>query len=760
MRIHGLLRVIVLVLTISLTLVLLPIAINVGTGGTAPAFLEPYVDWTWPVIGLLWLVAIVTGLIEFRSRRTVSHNARSADQPRNRPNALARVQRYLDDRVAGSLASKTRLALALDERPDAVVRPYDLLVQPIGGSLTEVRENADVAAVFDDLQDSMLILGAPGAGKTTLLLDLARTLAEKARSNPDQPIPVLVDLAGWSTAANTRREYDDPGDSALLAGFVRWLLDELDGRYQIPAAVGRIWLRKGKLCLLLDGVDEIASQQREKLATVLEELRRRYLIGQLAVTCRIQDYEQLPQPLRLYGAVHIRPLGRQQVLDYFAAVGQELAGARAAIEQDDDLWDLINSPLMLNVVALAYQGRDARDIAAGAVEDHRRELFDTYVSEVLARYRPTSRQYGSRAAVRSLWCLAWWSKTRAGDQIAIPRRLTPTGWYGLDLPAVTFLAHMVCLPALFAGLTAGATLATTILYGVPAGLAVGAYGLILVHVHPRTWWVLQDRQQQPRALLAAVMVAASLVAGTASIYLVVGVVSVLPPWLALAAQAAIVGASYGLEFILSPGNQRRFLLSGRLITVTVLSVLVFSWADDPSAFVTGTAIGLMVAQGIRFVKALPLDHQVHPHGPHESQETRQAIWRMDPWVAAGVLAAVLAAAVLGAGLGGPEAVLGVLAGGFAAKAWRRRAPFFAGGFSRLLHGFLLRWSGYLPWRLRSFLRYAADRYVLARTGRGEYAFIHLLVRDHLADCDPDALAQKVDERVAARAARRQLARSN
>jgi hypothetical protein len=68
-----------------------------------------------------------------------------------------------------------------------------------------------------------------------------------------------------------------------------------------------------------------------------------------------------------------------------------------------------------------------------------------------------------------------------------------------------------------------------------------------------------------------------------------------------------------------------------------------------------------------------------------------------------------------------------------------------------------RWSGYLPWRLRAFLRYAADRYVLAQTGRGEFAFIHLLVRDHLADCDPDALAAKVDQRIETRATRRQLA---
>lgn len=46
-----------------------------------------------------------------------------------------------------------------------------------------------------------------------------------------------------------------------------------------------------------------------------------------------------------------------------------------------------------------------------------------------------------------------------------------------------------------------------------------------------------------------------------------------------------------------------------------------------------------------------------------------------------------------------------------------------------------------PWR-RSFLRFAADRSLLALVD-GEFQFVHLLVRDHLAACDPPALADVV-----------------
>ncbi|MFG1624409.1 NACHT domain-containing protein [Kribbella sp. NPDC049227] len=747
MRIRdGMLRAVVLVVTVSLTLVLLPIAINVGTGGTAPGFLAPYADWTWPVIGALWLVAIVTALFEVRSRRLPTVSGRSADQPRNRPNALARVDRYLSQRVAGSLASRTRIALALEERPEAVIRPYDLLVQPLDSSPRPVSDDTDIATVFDQLQDSMLILGAPGAGKTTLLLELARALAEQAHADESKPIPVLIDLAGW-TAQPSRKDDDEPQDSPLLAGFVRWLLGELNTRYGIPAAVGRTWLRRGRLALLLDGLDEIAKPSRAKLAPVLEELRRGYLIGRLAITCRTQDYELLPDQLSLHGAVHIRPLTRQQVLDYFAAVGPDLDGARAAIEQDDELWDLVNSPLMLNVMILAYHGRVPEEVVAGGVADLRRELFDTYISEVLARHRSTSRQYDARTAVRSLWCLAWWTRSRAGDRTAVPRWLIPNGWYGLSLPEVDYLAHAVSLPAIFAGLAAGAILVTLAQYGVLAGLAVAGAALLLVHIKPHPWQALMTEGPKPqRAALLALTLVLSTACTVVLIVAVMGLVEFLPVWLALGVEAAAIAASYVVEQVVSHSNRRRLLLGVRLAVVVAAGWLTLSIGDRPGSFATGLAIGLLVAQGIRLVKSLPTDHVVQQPAGHG--------WWMDLWVLGGAVAGFLLAVALGADLTSPdlEAVAGVITGAVAAKAWRRRPPLFAGPLSRLLHDFLIRWTGYLPWRRRAFLRYAADRYVLARTGRGEYSFIHLLVRDHLAECSPNHLAEKVDRRIAQRAA--------
>ncbi|QNE23061.1 NACHT domain-containing protein [Kribbella qitaiheensis] len=768
------LRAIVIVLTISLTLVLLPIAINVATGGTVPVILERYVGWAWPAIGLLWVIAIVTGLVEVRSRRTGAQWARSADQPRNRPNALDRVERYLDGRFAGSLASRTRLALDLDERVGAGLHPYDLLVRPLGGIDSQVREGGEIGTVFDELQDSMLILGAPGAGKTTLLLDLARSLVAHARNDRERPIPVLVDLAGWAGSGASqagRPEDDDPADSTQLAVFVHWLLGELTSRYQIPAPVGRVWLRNGQLALLLDGLDEVAIGHRDRLAPVLEELRRRYMITQLAVTCRTQDYERLPQQLRLYGTVGIRPLSRRRVLDYFAAVGPELAGARAAIEQDEDLWGLVDSPLMLNVMALAYQGRDARDIVAGDVADHRRELFDTYVSEVLARRRPATGRYSSRTTMRSLWCLARWTRMGEGDRIALPRRLPPGGWYGMSLPEVSQLGHMICLPALLAGFVGGVTLAVAALFGVPAGFGFGLIGLILVHLPPRTWRVFRRRPEQPRALIAALVISLGAIVGLVFGLAAVGTVTLLPTWLGLGLLAVGAGVAYLKELaeMTRPTQRwRRRLLGLRLVVVGLVGALAASRAPSPDSFVQACVLGLIGVEGVRLIKRLPMDQLERRDSSREYVDGPRFRWRMDPWVGATALGSLLIATVLGASAGvtGPEQLLGLLLGVMAGQGWDSRGHRIAETVSRLLHGLMLRWTSYLPWRRRAFLQYAADRHVLARTGQGrrfegeQYAFIHLLVRDHLAECDPDTLAAKVDRRKAARGSRAGLTRSH
>src|SRR3954470_18640830 len=94
---------------------------------------------------------------------------------------LAKVRRdWIDGYLKHSLDNLARLELGLEENPNAVSRPWDVIVQQPDRAPRRLPSGQTMGAVFDELGQALLILGAPGAGKTTLLLELARDLLDRA----------------------------------------------------------------------------------------------------------------------------------------------------------------------------------------------------------------------------------------------------------------------------------------------------------------------------------------------------------------------------------------------------------------------------------------------------------------------------------------------------------------------------------------------------------------------------------------------------
>ncbi len=402
--------------------------------------------------------------------------------------------------------------------------------------------------------------------------------------------------------------------------------------------------------------------------------------------------------------MRIRPLTRRQVLDYFDAVGAELDGARAAIEQDDDLWDLVTSPLMLNVILLAYQDRVPDEIAASETDDVRRDLFDTFLSEVLSRNRPATRQYGARAAVLALHTLAFWTVAQRGNRTAVPRWLLYNGRQEPQPRELLDRLWAAIVPTAIAGFVAGPIMAMVAEYGVLAGLAVLLPVLAFVNLRPSDAWQREGlRTLRPRH-----------------------VVPLVTTWM--------LGALAGLVLVLG-GTGLEDLVVG-------------------SSFGSGVVTGFVVVQGLPVLTTDPWRWTGYSFEP-----------RFRRWATTSVLGTAAIAHVLAVLLGADLTPLhlwvvpGVLVGALvnvllprgSEPSWKsfRRAPLRLLPY-RLLGDAQLRWEGYLPWRRRPFYEYAADRFVLALTGPREYSFIHLLVRDHLATCDPEELAAKVERRTARR----------
>lgn len=257
------------------------------------------------------------------------------------------------------------LELGKDTQPQAVGNPWEAVLElPFEGSRA-VASGKSIADVFDDVEHSVLILGQPGSGKTTTLLTLVRELVARAETNSTQSIPVVFHLSSW---VDSRQPLDT------------WLVDELSDKYQIPKKIGKDWLEHQRLLLFLDGLDEVRAEIRPACVEAINCFARETGLPGMVVCCRLEQYEELPVKLTLNGAICLRPLTDAQIDTYVEEAGAELAGLRDALRQDSVLQELARSPLMLNVMCLAYRGCEAEHLAGReSAEDRSRHLFTTYI---------------------------------------------------------------------------------------------------------------------------------------------------------------------------------------------------------------------------------------------------------------------------------------------------------------------------------------------------------------------------------------------
>ncbi|MCP4419868.1 MAG: NACHT domain-containing protein [Chloroflexi bacterium] len=247
-----------------------------------------------------------------------------------------------------------------------------------------------ISSVYDEAAGTLLIMGDPGAGKTTILLQLVSDLLLRAEMDAAHPIPVVFSLASWT--------------GNIPIG--NWMVNELANRYEVPRRLGQIWLKNGLLLPLLDGLDEVEQAQRVACAQAINQFRQRYMTMPTVVTCRIRDYEALATRLHLEQAIVLQSLSLAQIDEYLGSMGPRLAGLRAALQTDNTLRELAQSPLMLSMMTLAYY-RMPEEVARSLGERKmgRTLLFDVYV-ERMVRYRDGESLYEPEQTIQWLSWLA------------------------------------------------------------------------------------------------------------------------------------------------------------------------------------------------------------------------------------------------------------------------------------------------------------------------------------------------------------------
>jgi hypothetical protein len=391
-----------------------------------PAILEEHRGLAWPVFMVLLALSVILAIWDYRfgeQDAVPSVPTTSAADPfvvattftaerdaENRRTIIQRVRSFwIEGVLEKDLYQIARMELQLEARPGAVRQPWDIIVQRPDRQPYSLEPGTQISEAFDEMGRTLLILGDPGSGKTTTLLELAKQLLDRADQDPSHPVPIVFNLSSWAIARQP---------------LVDWMVDELRERYYVPVAIGRIWIRNQQILPLLDGLDEVVAEHRIRCVEAISKFRDEYGLLPIVVCCRVDEYEELRRTEGLSGevpvaqAIFLRPLTYKQVARYLRDAGRPLAGVRAALKDDATLWELLNTPLLLSIMALTYGYKSAAEVRRlGEPEERRERLFRAYTHSMFERRGRNSR-YGRRESVR--W-LKWLGRTLSRNQQTLLR---------------------------------------------------------------------------------------------------------------------------------------------------------------------------------------------------------------------------------------------------------------------------------------------------------------------------------------------------
>ncbi|MFD4246204.1 NACHT domain-containing protein [Streptomyces sp. NPDC058525] len=621
-------------------------------------------------------------------------------------------------------------------------------------------EVSSVRALYGAM-DELVVLGRPGMGKTTQLALLAHRLAEEALAGGDGTdpayIPVYLRL-----------------DSYRGEPIEEWLATVMSRFQGVSRVLVRSWLDEHLLLPVLDGLDEVPEADRPKC--VRELLRLRELCPGMAVGCRTDegDLRRLARGLRALRYVEIQPPTRQDVQAFLNADKAALADVHAALEENQDLWPLLQSPMMLHVIRVAYANRPADDLRrGGSTADRRSRIFDAYVKECLRRERPRRDD----APERTLTWLTWLARTLTarGEHVLYLDRLDLSwlsrreGILPKVVPTVTMAAGSLAVSVLW---LAAADRAGVLHTSVPGAVAVAlamvcntaAQAFRSEEHYLRTperagrdargqrgalWIPMRNNVTTMVVILFCLLLTGVDLTGPGPVVVVLSYLWVMA--------AQMEGA---LTDVFSPVEQLRWtwrrreraVFSPGAFPLKRLALSVFVWLSvqtlvgyvvhllcpDPDWIAPAAAFAL----GVLYLAGNQFEPSLQDRRPRPNEGVRRTVrFSLVHGFAGLALAAVLLTALIG--LGSPEpdlrragfvaALLGML---FAVV-----RGFRYGGLAVVRHWTIravLAHRGRTPYRYRRFLYSAEQRILLFRTDSG-FFFPHRLIQLHLDTTAEDLL---------------------
>ncbi|NEQ80627.1 MAG: NACHT domain-containing protein [Moorea sp. SIO2I5] len=671
---------------------------------------------------------------------------------RNRQALLTKVKNFwVKGVLEKSLYHQVLMELGLEERPDAITNPLSEIIEIGDDSPQSIPEGTKIIDIFDQIGigRTLLILGNPGSGKTTTLLEIARDLIPRAEQDTNQLIPVVFNLSSW---AKKRQTITD------------WLVEELANKYDVPKEIRETLVKKQRLLPLLDGLDEVKAEYRDDCIGTLNQFKQDYG-AELVVCSRIKDYQALSNRLNFQKAVCIRLLSLEQVCHYLDSVGTDLTGLRTLIAEDTVLQELAQSPLMLNIMTLAYQGVAVEDLPIiEVVEERRKQLFDAYIEKMFKR-RKTNKRYNN-AQVKH-W-LIWLAKrmVQESQTVFLIERMQPN-WLKKCIQESMYHAGFKLFFGMIFGLIGVLHFGTIVTNDlgvqislviplVIASLASALSSVVLssltsrVIPKPIPWHISRFIPGFMSGLIYVIITVLMVESVVESV--VVESLENLDTWRYPLLTLIIDGVAFGIFFSLI---EREI---GNIYTIDI------SWKKTKMYFSAGLICGsFYVLLRLLFTNRYNVEHLdqlfdilirllIFATLPgiiglldKEKQLEPTIIPNQGIWISAkkaGLFFIIFFPVGMFYGLSyfdKPHQIISIgLAAGLLAGMAGGLRPVFAGLV--LIQHFSLRlilyFNKYIPWNYARFLDYATDRIFLQKVGGG-YIFIHRMLMEHFAEMEPE-----------------------
>lgn len=631
-----------------------------------------------------------------------SHNVElplTKNELRQRTRLLNRVENdWITNVLEKSLHLSEFIELQLENRSNAVKS----LFEDVQTSPETFRENVDtsIADVFIQQEaQTLLILGEPGGGKTTILLELAQKLIDGAKKDSNEPIPVVFILSSWRPKK--------------LQKFADWIIHELKIRYKVSPTLGKKWVEDQRMLLLLDGLDEVKAEFRKACVNSLQQFLNEYNLTEIVVCSRVADYDAISIRLEFQRAIYIQPLTLEKINHALEIAGNQLESVKKLLETDTVLQELSMSPLILNVIALAYHGITFENLPElDSIEERKQHLFNKYIEQMLKR-KVDNLRYSKKQTIHWLTWLAqrmYWEPESESQTIFSIEQMQPN-WLklskekqiyhiGLKLRAgirAVFISAVLFIGCSLIGSSPSSIkmLISLLGYGLLFGIIPGV--IAYAHSSGMTGDPVEDSIETVETLQWS--------------------------W-ERALRGLRIGLPIGILTGLSYGFGSGWIL-GTLLPTQYGGIASGIAIGVISGLILGLAFGLNVWLDEGF-SGPRIEKKVYPN-----QGIKQS----------GISAIILAS------IGG--LIVGFLSlslqGSFLASILGLCFIFNKAGDAVIKH-FILRISlyanGKVPWDLYEFLEYSKDRTFLHRVG-GSYKFYHRAVMEYFASLEPDPVEQQL-----------------